>query len=256
MINIKKLVLIIAILLIFITQIYIAYADVIWEPDNRFYEQNRDDAILISRFFYANGDKGYVSLKSQPGSGSEVARYNNGELLYIQFACDYKGKIWGVDYTPGWVPMDQLLLRYDYISFEEEYGDEFYSYEGNYDMLEKTDVIVFWNWPGSGSIIDVRDLSVSYSSDERTWLQPSNAYRDSEGREWGFITYFYGTRNFWICMSDLSNTEIPAFNPAPEPVLWQPADMGGAQRDIPLPVLVIILVAALAATTIITIRAF
>ena len=45
----------------------------------------------------------------------------------------------------------------------------------------------------------------------------------------GLIPYFYASRDLWVCLSDPSNQDIPAFNSAPEPVLWPAADPNGNQ---------------------------
>ena len=49
-------------------------------------------------------------------------------------------------------------------------------------------------------------------------------FTDDEGRDWGYVSYFYGFRDFWVCLNDPSNPNIPAFNPAPEPSLYPAVD--------------------------------
>jgi hypothetical protein len=64
----------------------------------------------------------------------------------------------------------------------------------------------------------------------------------------------------WICISDLANKDIPAFNKAPPPVLRQPGDEelsddGHVTADGPsLPVIIIIMVVAVVAVTALLIR--
>lgn len=240
----------------------VAYADVLIEPNNDFYTRHRNECVYLSRSFYANGESGFVSLKKEPGSKAEISVIENGEVLNIMFTYNYKGESWGVTeiYTPdkpydkwptGWIPMNQLLLVYDFISFAEEHQDEFYSYTGSYDELKTAEKIILWSWPGSG--IKQETLEVS-SMDEN--FSVSHAYKDEQGREWGFIGYWYGRRNMWVCVSDPANSEIPTFNPAPQPELWQPGDTNIPQGGLSTPLLIIILVAVLVVGTVILIRVF
>ena len=75
---------------------------------------------------------------------------------------------------------------------------------------------------------EIKDISIAY------------AYRDQQGRIWGFTYMSYSHRSYpspyidnrpyyvnrsltgWVCLSDPSNGDIPAFNPAPLPTKWRP----------------------------------
>ena len=207
-------------------------ADVIWEPNDDFYKRNSTRCEYLSRMFYANGDDGYITFRTEPGEGKEVERRKNGETFLIQFTYDHNGESWGVaefdkggtsENVSGWAPMDQLLVVYDKISFREEYGDEFYQYTGSYDLLFEVEELVFWTWPGSGEII--MSHTARNEEPESNWLIAADAYRDSEGREWGLIPYFYASRHMWVCLDDPGNRDIPAFHAAPEPSLKPPDDI-------------------------------
>lgn len=246
---------------------FAAYADLLVEPQNDFYTRHSSDCTHLGRSFYANGEQGFLSLKKEPGSKSETAAILNGEIIHIMFTYNHKGDIWGVTeiYTPdesydkwpnGWVPMSELLLVYDYISFAEEHQDEFYTYTGNYNMLYETEDIVFWTWPGSGEKAWVLENEWRNSETDSSFLQASHAYKDADGREWGFFGYVYGNRNSWVCLSDPGNADIPAFNPAPQPELWQTDNINISANGLSTPVLIVILVAVLVACTMMLIRVF
>ena len=241
-----------------------ARADMLAEPDNDFYRRNYDKCVALQRSFYANGRSGSVSLKARPGSGGEVLNFENGTVLFIMFTYNNNGTIWGVTeiWEPrksGWLPMDDLLLKYDYISFEEDYRDEFYSYSGAYDALQEIPDLIFYTWPGSGEISRILEAQWRNSSEhEKNFLEGNKtAYKDSEGREWVFIPYLFGRINGWICLSDPLNKDIPAFNAEPQPELWQPGEEHlEPQGGLSLPTIVIILVAALVIITAVLIRVF
>ena len=239
-----------------------ARADVLLEPNNSFYERHRSECTYLSRSFYANGKDGYVALKSEPNSKTETAVIENGDTIRIMFTYSHNGEMWGVteissqdtpyrEWPTGWIPMNQLLLMYDYISFEEDHKDEFYKYTGDYSELKAAKDLVLWAWPGSGNILWSGELPDTEN------FRVSNTYRDAEGREWGVVDYWYGIRNVWACLSDPENIDIPAFNPAPEPELWPQADMlPSPNKGISTPLLISILVAILVIGTIVLVRIF
>ena len=242
-----------------------ARADVLIEPNNNFYTRNRDKCTYLSRSFYANSESGFVSVKKEPGSNTETAAITNGEAIHIMFTYSHKGEMWGVteistpdthysDWPNGWVPMEQLLLMYDYISFEKDHADEFYAYTGGGETLATAPELVLWSWPGSGSVSHTMQGPLSASGYGGP-LDIPHAYKDEEGREWGFLSYWYGIRNIWICISDPGNPDIPAFNPPPEPELWQ-SQTPPAPGGLSTPWLIAILVAVLVAGTVVLVRIF
>ena len=115
-----------------------ALADVVWEPRNSFYETHHSQCTYLGRSYYANGPDGFVTLWDAPGGSTVAAQYENGTALSVYWT--YKN--WGCitvwegknrEEVSGWVPMEQLYLIYDHISFEEEYGAYFKPYDGQFD---------------------------------------------------------------------------------------------------------------------------
>jgi len=244
-----------------------AGADVLIEPRNDFFDQHINDIVYLRRDFYVNGRNGFVSVKTEPGSTSEIAVLTNGEIHQIQYTYDHNGSIWGVfdveapnkpfqEWQRGWVLMDDLLVVYDAISFEEDFANEISDYSGSIDTLFEQNELVFWKYPGSGVITQVWDESAitDPNRDFREWWTSYLFYTDSDGREW---IAFPSMVKQWICLSDPSNHNIPAFNPAPEPEFRQPGDEHlRSPGGLPPPVLIIILVAAVAVVTAVLIRVF
>jgi len=142
--------------------------------------------------------------------------------------------------------MSELYIIYDSIIFYNEHADDFISREFNVQDHYTDGDLKFWTWPGSGKIsltlkssdIDSGDLPIDITGDV--------IYIDPNGQEWGYVSYLYGSRNIWICLSDPSNNEIPAFNRAPEPDLTAavepPLPGSGIAGWISTPVIVIVLV--------------
>ena len=240
-----------------------ARADAIIEPRNDFYSAHKGRCVAVGRYFCANGRNGAASMRKEPGAKREIFSVDNGAIIFIDATYDYNGEIWGVADTQysGWILMDELLVVYDYISFEEDHGDEFYTYKGSYDAVYEAEDIALWTWPGSGGLIRMLEPSryPAFSPENiLTYKIASKTWKDDEGREWMFMLSKYATG--WICISDLANTDIPAFNEAPPPVLRQPGDEETpADGQVPagglsLPVIIIIMVVAVAAVTALLIR--
>lgn len=200
-----------------------ALADVIWEPDDAFYFENSENAAYVNRSFYVNGSEGATIVWDTPEKKQVVTPVRNGEVLYVSFTLPYGGEAWGIvqfvmdaggaasnnfqgtetNAFSGWVRMQDMTAVYDYVSFEEEYGAKFYEYENGYPGLQATDEeLVLWTFPGSGetagTLWNAGDLEIF------------TAFLDEAGNEWGFVAYYMGRRNVWVCLSDPVNTALPA----------------------------------------------
>ena len=254
-----------------------AYADMIAGPDNDFFRHYEGEIVDLGRNFIANSESGSVDVKEAPGmwvnpgmrrpgqeAGKTIASLKNGDVEYMQYSCFYDGEFWG--FTPqysGWVELDQMLVLYDYIAFAEDHPDELYYYDGGFKKIMKTRSAIAWPWPGADAPlwtledIDMERFTILY------------AYKDEEGREWGFVPYTYGRGNLWVCLSDPLNPNLPASGPTPEPSVWvsetphidikqntQQEEFPVQQEEFPVMIIIIVLVAALVAGTAVLIRVF
>ena len=195
-----------------------ALADVIFEPDDDFYSSHSSECEYVNRDYYANGVSGFTELFSKP-NGNSLGFADNGELFHIQFSYKLGDELWGLAeysesgnkliarngdaYKTGWIKLGDMSLEYDYISFDETHSSEYKNYEGDYSELAGVTNIVIWTFPNSGE-----SSGTIEQADENLTL--SNVYTDIDGAQWGFVSYYYGMKNFWICLSDSSGTEKPA----------------------------------------------
>ena len=188
-----------------------ASADVIWAPNDDFYNQHYEECEYLGRSYYTNGQEGGVALYQRPGSGY-VHVLENGIELYLSFIyADAAGTIWGVaefnnEGDTGWVDMADLLLIYDNQAFIEEHETEFLPYDGAFEELctSEDQRVIVWTYPGSGRInCDLEHLNQSYSP-----LAPDVTWTDAEGRVWGRFGYFMAARG-WVCLSDPGNEKLP-----------------------------------------------
>ena len=236
----------------------VARADVIAGPRyGDFLYAHQKEVQWLNKSFYANGKNGSLTFYEAPGSKNVTATIENGEIIYFTGMYDYEGKMWGISYDYGWAPMSQLLFVYDYHAFADEYKNEINT-PGDEDKasLKTGDTVVAWSWPGSGVKLTVGVLmkTAFYNTN-----QAFRVYNDGQGRRWAYVRSLYcdsGNYNdVWVCLSDPTNENIPAFNPAPEPAPLDFGDTNASGGLSPL-VLAIILVAAVAVWTALLIRVF
>lgn len=174
-----------------------ARADVIWEPQDSFYEEFSSECEYVGRTFTANGPDGEVILYQSPVSAREVARWENGFKAYISFTYeDENGVVWGVyeehGSKTGWMPMEYMDVVYDAISFAEEYEADIVAEAGALDEQYVHESVWFWRYPGA---------TEGYETTVESYVpEYDGTYVDSHGHSWGNVGYYFGHKNFWICL--------------------------------------------------------
>lgn len=190
-------------------------ADIIWEPTDSFYKAHREECKELYRSYIANGEDGYVALYKAPDSSEKVKLYENGYKFTFWYSyVDKKGKEWGL-FEPGetgWIPMDEVLLKYDNISFCEEYEAEFGEYNGEYEEELANNVITLWSYPCSGEtqgqLPEInQNIKIYYT------------YTDQDDNVWGLLGYAelvqrndsskWSKYSGWVCLNDPDKVSFP-----------------------------------------------
>ena len=190
----KKLLALAAAFVLALTVTLPAAADIIIEPDDAFYVRHQNECDYVGRSYVANGEKGYVVLYTAPGSipkGNVV----NGERIYVSHKWtdhDGDGTRWAVTQDGDWMQMSDLALIYDYQEFEADFGGEFKPYDGTGGEITKA---CLYSYPG-GVYVWTWDMGEDLSEAFR------HIYVDAGGRSWGFIGYYMGRHNQWVCLDD------------------------------------------------------
>lgn len=197
----KKFICLLGMMTCFLLCTILVHADVIWEPDDDFYEKHRSDCTHVGRQFIADGPDGVVILYESPTSDKEVATWENGHQVWIAFTYeDGQGVVWGFpsegERNSGWMPMEYMKVVYDSISFVEEHSSRIDEQSGCLDESYKDDKIYYWKYPGSDEGDSISMQNWDYMPDY------SSVYTDEEGRSWGYVGYFYGYRGIWICLDN------------------------------------------------------
>lgn len=183
-----------------------ASADLIWEPQDSFYEKHRGECDYVNRGYELAGYDGKVTIFTAPG-GSNKATLENGTQCTIQFTWTGNGVTWGYlcwvsdRDVEGWVPMDDLSLIYDSQQFMEDHAGE----------ISETSPVpvdfheaVLYSYP-NGTASTTLEEAPDYMPFSETFTR---LYTDENNLRWGYIGYYMGMRDYWVCLDDPMNTEL------------------------------------------------
>ena len=228
-----------------------ASADIIWEPESSFYKWHRNDCEEERRTYWVNSPDGYITVWDEP-SGTPIANLPNGELLHVYYRYQGTAGDWGiVEYDSStlretaltlnekalpekgrfieiWVPMEDLVNRYDHQSFIEEHAGELLEEE----RAVSVSGLMYCTYPYPGGPLTFQQTK----SLEVHELTLSPVYVDEAGREWGHCSYFYGDRNVWFCISDPENPDLTGESREPEmyPAATDPPALPAAETGVPV----------------------
>lgn len=187
-----------------------AYADVIWEPwDDDFYEAHRAEFQIVNECCYVNGAQGGAWALDRP-DGKAVTWLKNGEIFwayYVWTAGD--GVQWAVasqqlgdEWVSAYVPMADLLNRYDH-EFLDDHAGEITDVRPQGLTLPDTPPAVFLTWTYPHGV---------YETMEADWQGMAEScvsfYTDGEGAIWGYVGYWCGVRDVWLCLTDPNNPDL------------------------------------------------
>lgn len=210
----KKILTVLAVLLLSLCMHLPVMADVIFEPFDDFFEAHRDEceSTLTGRRYTPAEEKGAEVFLS-PESDNVVetlpfdtifwsnTTYTNsaGSWYYFQGrAIDQTGKVIMEDAPDGWVKASEVSRLYDSEQFSEDYKDQIIGHSKDECVLNITDLDYVYIYDYPFAPLPTRfDLS-SFGDSE---IPFSASYVDPEGNSWGFINYWYGMRNAWICQN-------------------------------------------------------
>lgn len=187
------------------------YADVLWEPDNSFYEKHHEDCEYLGRRHMVNSPEGYITVWDAPDGSMVKGQFENGAKLWVYWLYENWGVIGhrdGEERIEGWVDMDEMTLLYDHTAFAEDYADRIKPYNGEFADYKGTDkVFNFYEYPGAPEISHwlkattkmVPELTGIYDDGESV-IQ--SVFVDENGLTWGYLGYYYGRLNAWFCLDD------------------------------------------------------
>ncbi len=175
-----------------------ARADVIFTPDDDFYEDHYDEMDYVNSGYIANGPGGALTLYESPENSMVKGTAENGEGVYVSVRyTDDDGVAWAQielfeRALNGWVPMDYLVKVYNSDDFREEFADRVAAEEGSLAASEQP--VYFWSYPGSD--VFQADLPLEGDYLPEYW----EVFVDDAGRKWAHVGYYMGIRNAWVCL--------------------------------------------------------
>lgn len=215
-----------------------AAADVAYMPRDDFLMKHMEECRYENRWYYTNGEEGYVLAHKSPESADATPLPNGNRYLITNI---YQGS-WGVlEYDPktlenseasgcvaGWVELEQMVAEYDNTAFRADHAAELTEYDEQL-KLAKDQTAYAYKYPGSGVVI--AEISGEWSEA----ISFQQAFTDPAGRKWGYCGYHFGIKGFWVCLDDPFNGELA---PDENCVVVVPAaekDAGATPTDTPAP---------------------
>lgn len=200
-------------------------ADVIWEPEDSFYQEHASECTYVNRWFTANGPDGKVILYQSPEMPIETGSWENGYQAYIAFVyTDSDGIEWGIydndAKLSGWVPMAYMEVVYDSLSFQQEHSGEITEQSGELECKDGEEIYL-WKYPGAEDFqtFESQEYPPSYHG----------VYEDAEGHRWGHVGYYFGIKDKWVCI-DRPGAEFAALYPEGAPGAEQKGGMEDSEK--------------------------
>ena len=201
-------------------------ADVIYEPMDPFYMENRDNCTRVEKYYTVNSPLGYVNVYDAPGSDVVVRQLQNGKTVYVSYC--YAGS-WGIsdDYDSdqsGWFPMEYLDPAYDEEDFLNDNAHRIEEKIGCLNVMYMGKEIIFWEYPGSSRILTTYELGTDWTGDVDLSIPfYTQLFEDDQGRRWGYVPYFEHEEG-WLCLDDPTADFESLYEQSAEqgidPMLW------------------------------------
>lgn len=185
------------------------FADVIWEPRDSFYSRHRDECSYEDRRYELAGVDGTVNLWSAP-NGLVTKTLQNGLVLRVQFRWTGDSLEWGYVYgsaedgtsLEGWAPMDDMSLVYDSRQFTQDHKLEIKDGDPADVSFTAARLYSYPRGPLTGSVLNERRDYMPFSDIFST------VYTDDEGLRWGYVGYYMGRCDAWVCIDDPESQDL------------------------------------------------
>jgi len=230
------------------------HADIIWGPDDDFYNNHQEDCVRVDKYYTLNGSEGSVVVKESPVSDKTVTTLENGpDYRVIYIYTDKNGEEWGVieygswkEHKAGWVLMKDMVSN----SFLLDHMSEYKAYQGEFDDYIYTNKpVVLWRYPGSGDIVG----EIKEKAGKKHIRNFDPIYIDSEGKQWGYIGNYFWVQG-WICFDEPTKRKLSVVETGEQVKIIPPK--GLEDRANAQVLLLIGLIAALVTVTAVLIRKF
>lgn len=184
-----------------------AFADVIWEPyDDSYYKKHQEDFTFCRSAYETLQD---TPCLDKPG-GKVIDTIAAGETFYGEYLCtakdgDYIVSNWRINdkWVSVYILRDLVIDRYDQ-EFLTDFADQLQTEapEGIQELFWEGP-FRFWVYPGGPS----RETGNYFEGDDFVtacqWF-----YTDPQGEVWGYIGYWYGHQDSWVCLTNMTEENL------------------------------------------------
>ena len=230
-----------------------ASADVIWEPENSFYAKHNEECDYEGRCYMLAAYEGSVAVRAEP-NGMVLEKVENGAQALVQFIWHGDGMDWGFvtavsgdDRAEGWAPMDDLSLVYDSQQFQEDHQQELQ--EGAPVDVEFHEAWLYAYPNGPKNQLLQEDERYMPFDELFTTL-----YTDENGLRWGYVGYYMGRRQAWVCLDDPMSEDLSTAVVETQPSASQLRQAPSVTESGSPLLLPVVLVAAVVVVTVLLIR--
>lgn len=234
----KKIAWMLVLLMLLAFGMTFANADVLWIPEDEFFEEHQDECETLGRSYYTTKS---LTLQVSPENDRKVETIKAGSYVYAQFSYTDEGNVkWGLNELEngrtGWFKLEDATLKYDHMSFMEDKAEQITEYEGELRAYEG-DIAIYYTYPNSGEF---------FKGPANAETQYSYNYTDEAGKEWAYVSYFWG-QDGWICQDDPNDESLDSARFVPPAIEPDSCPEDGCNTTLIWVVCVVVAVVALTA---------
>ena len=188
-------------------------------------------------------------MYASPEQGTQSGTLENGIRGQVQFVWSGE-QDWGYVSSSdkeGWVPMDDLSLVYDSQQFMEDHAGDIRETEPVAVDFSEAWLYSYPNGPQS----HILQEDARYMPFDELF---HTLYTDENGLRWGYVGYYMGHRQAWACLDDPMNEELSNDVVEVQPSAAQLRGTPSVTESGNGLLLPAVLVAAVAAVTVVLIR--
>ena len=188
-----------------------ALADVIWEPENSFFQTHRAECDYVYDHRYEA--QANAAVCADPSRQNAVGTVPAGETRFFDWLwTDAAGALWGYsEQDGGWLRLSDFRRLYTESVFYAEHADAIVDEEGALPLSTER-AFCSYTFPGSGTTTGARFGGPDSAGLDDPTFRYQKTYTDEAGRKWGLAS-FSGRYHIWVCLTDPLDDALPATAP-------------------------------------------
>lgn len=179
-------------------------------------EANESNMAVRNYTVSGEGVNSYVSPENE--NVVNLLIKGSEHTIYFVYKEKKSDQLWGCLDAGEWVKMDQMVLKYDNISFMEEHAAEIKDTDSSLQVIPQVNgydlksIAQMAEYPGGEPYSYVWGGNLNFNKNSEgyyTTVMPKKLYEDKDGKLWGYIdAYNTGYIKGWYCISDLPKSAV------------------------------------------------